>query len=98
MRIGSASGIAGHGDFSLILPVPDGETLPFGFKRKNDCTIRAAKTKALISCVVTAQLICGFVFAYANYWFSHAMTHLYVASAGLFCVLVYILHLNSSLK
>ena len=28
MRIGSASGIAGHGDFSLILPVPDGETLP----------------------------------------------------------------------
>ena len=28
MRIGSASGIAGHGDFSLICPVPDGETLP----------------------------------------------------------------------
>ena len=29
MRIGSASGIAGHGDFSLILPVPDGETLGY---------------------------------------------------------------------
>ena len=29
MRIGSASGIAGHGEFSLICPVPDGETLPF---------------------------------------------------------------------
>ena len=27
MRIGSASGIAGHGEFSLICPVPDGETL-----------------------------------------------------------------------
>ena len=25
-----------------------------------------AKTKALISCAVTAQLICGFVFAYAK--------------------------------
>ena len=32
-----------------------------------------AKTKALISCAVTAQLICGvFVFAYENCWFSHA--------------------------
>ena len=31
-----------------------------------------AKTKALISCAVTAQLICGFVFANANCWFSHA--------------------------
>ena len=26
----------------------------------------------LISCAVTAQLICFFVFAYANCWFSHA--------------------------
>ena len=30
-----------------------------------------AKTKALISCAVTAQLICIFVFAYADCWFSH---------------------------
>ena len=28
MRIGSVSGIAGRGDFSLIRPVPDAETLP----------------------------------------------------------------------
>ena len=34
-----------------------------------------AKTKALISCAVTAQLICVFVFAYANCWFSHAKAH-----------------------
>ena len=27
------------------------------------CTIHVAKTKALISCAVTAQLICVFVFA-----------------------------------
>ena len=30
-----------------------------------------AKTKALISCAVTAQLICVFVFAYAKSRFSH---------------------------
>ena len=30
-----------------------------------------AKTKALISCAVTAQLICVFVFAYAKKRFSH---------------------------
>ena len=35
-----------------------------------DCTIRIAKTKALISFAVTAKLICVFVFAYANGRFS----------------------------
>ena len=35
-----------------------------------------AKTKALISCAVTAQLICVFVFAYANCWVSHGKAHL----------------------
>ena len=50
-------------------------TRNFGFKKKKDCTIRVAKTKALISCAVTAQLICGFVFASANCWFSHAVAH-----------------------
>ena len=33
--------------------------------------MRVAKTKTLISCAVTAKLICVFVFAYANCWFSH---------------------------
>ena len=36
-----------------------------------DCTIRVAKTKALISFAVTAKLICVFVFAYAKSRFSH---------------------------
>ena len=36
-----------------------------------DCTIRIAETKVLISCAVTAQLICVFVFAYAKSQFSH---------------------------
>ena len=35
------------------------------------CTICVAKTKALIIFAVTAKLICVFVFAYADCWFSH---------------------------
>ena len=36
----------------------------FGIKEDWDCTIYLAKTKALISCADTAQLICAFDFAY----------------------------------
>ena len=36
-----------------------------------NCTIRVAKTKALISFAVTAKLICVFVFVYADCWFSN---------------------------
>ena len=36
-----------------------------------------AKTKALISFVVTAKLICVFVLAYAKSWFSHDAAHLF---------------------
>ena len=36
------------------------------------------KTKALISFTVTAKLICTFVFAYADRWFSHAASHLLI--------------------
>ena len=45
----------------------------FGYKKKRDCTISisVAKTKALISCAVTAQLICVFIFAYVKKQFSH---------------------------
>ena len=41
-----------------------------------NCTIHVAKTKALISFAVTAKLICAFVFASANCWFSHAAAHI----------------------
>ena len=43
-------------------------------------SIRVAKTKALmmISSAVTAKLICAFVFAYADCWFSHNMAQLMV--------------------
>ena len=44
--------------------------------KKMECTICVAKTKALISCAVTAQLVCAFVFAHAkNSRFSHNATH-----------------------
>ena len=39
----------------------------FGFKKKRQCTLRVAKTKALISFVITAKLICVFFF----FFFSH---------------------------
>ena len=35
-----------------------------------------AKTKALISCAVTVQLICTFVFAYAKSCFFHDKAHI----------------------
>ena len=35
------------------------------------------KIKALISFAVTANLICAFVFAYADCWFSHETAHLW---------------------
>ena len=38
------------------------------------------KAKALISFAVTAKLFCAFVFAYADYWFSHAVARLKLIS------------------
>ena len=38
----------------------------FGLKKKRDCTICVAKTKVLIICAVSSQLICVFVFAYSD--------------------------------
>ena len=43
----------------------------FGFRKMRDCTIRVVKTKVLISCAVTAQLICAFVFAQVKIHFPH---------------------------
>ena len=41
------------------------EAWNFGFKKKRNCIICVAKTKALISFAVTAKLICAFFFAMA---------------------------------
>ena len=35
------------------------EAFNFGFNKRRDCTIRVAKTKALIGFTVTAKLICN---------------------------------------
>ena len=56
----------------------------FGFRKKGDCTIYVAKTKALISCAVTAQLICVFVFAYAKVRFSHDEAQMRLVMRNLF--------------
>ena len=39
-------------------------------------TVHLVQAKALISCAVTAQLICAFVFAYTEVWFYHEMAQL----------------------
>ena len=55
------------------------ETWKFGFWTKRHCTINVTKkTKALISCAVTAQLIRTFVFAYGKIWFSLNEAHFMV--------------------
>ena len=52
------------------------EVRHFRFRKKRYCTVHVAKTKALISFVVTAKLICAFVFAYAKSRFSHKEAHI----------------------
>ena len=51
--------------------------LEFRILEVEDCTKYVAKTKALISCAVIAQLICTFVFAYAKSRFSHDAAHIF---------------------
>ena len=40
--------------------------------RRRGIVLSAWRKQRLFSCAVIAQLICVFVFAYANCWFSHA--------------------------
>ena len=47
-----------------------------------ECLIRVAKIKALISFAVTAKLICAFVPAYTECWFSHAAAHISISGGG----------------
>ena len=52
-------------------PLKIARGMKFGLRKWRNCTFYVAKTKALISCAVTEQLICAFVFAYAKSSFSH---------------------------
>ena len=56
---------------------------------KRNCTIRVAKTKALISLTVNAKLIWAFVFAYAECWFSHEAAHFIVKLFQLKRLMIY---------
>ena len=47
-------------------------------RRDYTSCISVVKTKALISCTVTAQLICAFVFAYAKIFFSRDLAQVIV--------------------
>ena len=52
--------------------VPEGGwKLEISDLRRTGIVLSKAKTKLLISCAFTAQLICVFVFVYAKIWFSH---------------------------
>ena len=51
-----------------------------GLKFQIHCTIRVAKTKALISFAVTAKLICVFIFAYAKIRFSYVEAQIIIIS------------------
>ena len=53
------------------------KTSDFGFKKKRNCIICIVKTKVLISFAVTAKLVCAFVYAHANCWFSREMAHIF---------------------
>ena len=58
-----------------------------------------AKTKVLISCAVPAQLICVFVFAYANCWFSHAKAHLLLINCRMYrCICLFFTIITVDLK
>ena len=57
-------------------PVPSQKRArSLGFRIWVEEEIRVAKTKALICLAVTAKLICAFVFALADCWFSHVAAH-----------------------
>ena len=48
-------------------------SLKFRVKVEEELYYPSSENKALISFAVTAKLICAFVFAYADCWFSHVV-------------------------
>ena len=52
----------------------------FGLRKLRNCTILVSM--AMISFAVTAKLICAFVFAYADCWFSHAVAQFMMMPFG----------------
>ena len=71
----------------------------FGFRKKRDCTtgICVVKTKALIRCAVTAQLICGFDFTYAKSRFSHNEAQIMYAFMQELITQFHVLHVSGNM-
>ena len=51
-------------------------SLKFRISEEDKIVYRVAKIKALISFAVTAKLICAFVFAYSDCWFSRTVAYI----------------------
>ena len=65
----------------------------FEFRKKRDCTICVAKTKALIRCAV----ICGFVFTYAKSRFSHNEAQIMYAFMEELITQCHVLHVSGNM-
>ena len=52
--------------------------LKFRIQKEKEMYYPRSENKGVISFAVTAKLICAFVFAYADCWFSHGAAYLYV--------------------
>ena len=50
----------------------------FWFEKVKELYYLCSENKGVISFTVTTKLICAFVFAYADCWFSHEVAHLSV--------------------
>ena len=71
--------------FRAVQPQTMARGLKFQILEAEDCTLCVGKTKALISCALSAKLlIYVFVFAYAKKRFPHNMDHILVWSIGFF--------------
>ena len=63
----------------------DGKRLEISDLGRMGLYYRVATTKELISFAVTAKLICAFVFAYAECWFSHAQAQIILSK----CIIIH---------
>ena len=57
-------------------------SLKFWIYKVEEMYYPCSEKKALISFAVTAKLICTFVFAYADCWFSHEAAHIFFCNCA----------------
>ena len=54
----------------------------------------SSENKGVISFAVTAKLICAFVFAYADCWFSHEAAHILIKNFNIEIFPKPLMHIN----